>query len=50
MYFTNRLGNKVKELINAKIIAIDVNNPNKIVGKKFDKDKMQKPAAIVDAV
>ena len=50
MYLTNRFGNKVKELTKAKIIAIDVNKPNKIVGKKLDKDKIQKPAAIVDAV
>tara|TARA_B000000475_G_scaffold188951_1_gene152567 strand:- start:30 stop:140 length:111 start_codon:yes stop_codon:yes gene_type:complete len=34
----------------ARIIAIDVNNPNKIVGKKFDKDNIQNPAEIVVAV
>ena len=39
MYFTNRFGSKVNELIKAKIIAIDVNTPNNTVGKKFDKDK-----------
>tara|TARA_B100001250_G_C19240793_1_gene546417 strand:- start:9 stop:203 length:195 start_codon:yes stop_codon:yes gene_type:complete len=50
LYFTNRLGSKVSELIKASIIAIDVNTPNSTVGKKFDKDKIQKPAAIVDAV
>ena len=40
LYFTNRFGSKVNELIKAKIIAIDVNTPNKTVGKKFDKDKI----------
>tara|TARA_B100000073_G_scaffold313845_1_gene288559 strand:- start:68 stop:202 length:135 start_codon:yes stop_codon:yes gene_type:complete len=44
------MGSKVSELTNASIIAIDVNIPNSTVGKKFDKDKIQKPAAIVDAV
>jgi hypothetical protein len=34
----------------ARTIAIDVNNPNKIVGKKLDKDKIQNPAEIVVAV
>jgi len=50
LYFTNRLGSNVSELIKAKIIAIDVNTPNNTGGKKFDKDKIQNPAAIVDAV
>jgi hypothetical protein len=50
LYFTNRLGNTVKDVINASTIARDVNNPNKTVGKKLDNERMQKPAAIVVAV
>ena len=50
MYFTNRFGNKVNELIKAKIIAIDVKSPNKSVGKKLESMRMQKPAEIVVAV
>lgn len=34
----------------ARIIAIAVKNPNKIVGKKFDRDKIKNPADIVEAV
>ena len=40
----------VKDVINASTIARDVNNPNKTVGKKLDKERIQKPAAIVVAV
>ena len=44
------MGSKVSELMNANIMAIDVKTPNNTVGKKFDKDKIKKPAEIVDAV
>jgi len=47
LYFTNRLGSTVKDVINASTIARDVNNPNKTVGKKLDNERIQKPAAIV---
>ena len=46
----NKFGNKVNELIKAKIIAIDVKSPNKSVGKKLESMSMQKPAEIVVAV
>ena len=43
----NNDGNKSITPIIAKIIAMDVNNPNITVGIKFDKDKIEKPNAIV---
>jgi hypothetical protein len=47
---TNRLGKSVNELRNANTIANAVNSPKRIVGKKFDSDRIEKPAAIVVAV
>tara|TARA_Y100000739_G_scaffold142943_1_gene123230 strand:- start:6 stop:152 length:147 start_codon:yes stop_codon:yes gene_type:complete len=47
---TNRLGKSVNEETKDNTIANAVNSPNKIVGKKFDKERIEKPAAIVVAV
>ena len=47
---TNRLGNNVKDDKNEIIKAILVNKPNKTVGKKFEKLKIEKPIDTVAAV
>jgi len=47
---TNKFGKSDKEDIKATNIARAVNIPNSWVGKKFDKDKIEKPVAIVAAV
>ena len=47
---TNRLGSKVKDDTNEIIKAMLVNKPNKTVGKKFEKLKIEKPIDTVAAV
>ncbi len=40
----------VVDVFKEHIEPIAVKNPNKIVGKKFDRDKIKNPADIVEAV
>jgi hypothetical protein len=47
---TNKFGKRVNDEIKATNIAKAVKIPNNCVGKKFDKDKIEKPVAIVAAV
>tara|TARA_B100001057_G_scaffold435078_1_gene465166 strand:- start:138 stop:338 length:201 start_codon:yes stop_codon:yes gene_type:complete len=46
----NRNGNKVKEAKKETINAKAVNNPKRTVGVKFERAKIENPAAIVVAV
>jgi hypothetical protein len=47
---TNKFGKRDNEEIKATNIARAVKIPNNCVGKKFDKDKIEKPVAMVAAV
>jgi hypothetical protein len=47
---TNKLGSKVNDDTNEIIKAMLVNKPNKTVGKKFEKLKIEKPIDTVAAV
>jgi hypothetical protein len=48
--FTNKFGRRDNEEIKAINIASAVNIPNSWVGKKLERDNIEKPVAIVAAV